>query len=407
MAVHDRWYKTVKHSDGTKETVPSAEYGKGYRWQVRWRNEEGQQRKANFERKASANRYDAKVRSDLVTGSYVDPRAGRVTLKSYAEQWRKGLTSDPLTITQVTSRLTVWVYPLIGHHSLVTLAKRPSLVQRWIKDMEAHLEASTIQGIVGIVSTVFGAAIDDGLIHRNPCSARSVKSPRVAGKRVVPWTLEQVNAMSAAVPQRLAPMLYVGAGCGHRQGEMFGLALEDVDFLGRVIRVVRQVRLVDGCLVFSLPKGGKTREVPLPDEVGLRLGAHIQAYSPTPVTLPWKKPTGVPNTATLLFTTPEGQALNRTDFNRMWRAARRAAGIPLGRDNGTHVLRHTAASAWLASGVDIRTVAEYLGHSDPGFTLRVYSHLMPNAADRARKAMDAFFHGASSASALNVPSGGL
>ncbi|OPG11525.1 tyrosine-type recombinase/integrase [Microbispora sp. GKU 823] len=52
---------------------------------------------------------------------------------------------------------------------------------------------------------------------------------------------------------------------------------------------------------------------------------------------------------------------------------------------------HTAASAWLSAGVDIRTVAEYLGHADPSFTLRTYTHLMPNAADRARKAMDTFF----------------
>ncbi|MEU7912285.1 hypothetical protein [Microbispora bryophytorum] len=43
------------------------------------------------------------------------------------------------------------------------------------------------------------------------------------------------------------------------------------------------------------------------------------------------------------------------------------------------------------AGVDIRTVAEYLGHADPGFTLRMYTHLMPKAADRARRAVDAFF----------------
>jgi integrase len=55
--------------------------------------------------------------------------------------------------------------------------------------------------------------------------------------------------------------------------------------------------------------------------------------------------------------------------------------------------------------VDIRTVAEYLGHSDPGFTLRTYTHLMPDAADRARKAMDAFLAD-SWASAPKVPSAG-
>jgi len=50
-------------------------------------------------------------------------------------------------------------------------------------------------------------------------------------------------------------------------------------------------------------------------------------------------------------------------------------------------------------------VAEYLGHTDPGFTLRTYTHLMPDAADRAREAMDVFFE-AGAGSALDVPSGG-
>ncbi|MEV4534770.1 hypothetical protein AB0J82_13160 [Asanoa sp. NPDC049518] len=42
----------------------------------------------------------------------------------------------------------------------------------------------------------------------------------------------------------------------------------------------------------------------------------------------------------------------------------------------------------LADGVDIRTLAEYLGHGDPGFTLRTYTHLMPSAPDKARRAVD-------------------
>jgi Phage integrase family len=91
--------------------------------------------------------------------------------------------------------------------------------------------------------------------------------------------------------------------------------------------------------------------------------------------------TGQPVTAELLFTTKAGGPLKRPDFNQVcWRPARRAAGVPDTRENGIHVLRHTAASAWPVAGVDIRTVAEYLGHADPGFTLRTYSRLMPDAA---------------------------
>lgn len=43
----------------------------------------------------------------------------------------------------------------------------------------------------------------------------------------------------------------------------------------------------------------------------------------------------------------------------------------------------------LAGGVDIRALSEYLGHHDPAFTLRVYSHLMPGSEDRARQAIEA------------------
>nr|WP_268871708.1 tyrosine-type recombinase/integrase [Actinoplanes utahensis] len=52
------------------------------------------------------------------------------------------------------------------------------------------------------------------------------------------------------------------------------------------------------------------------------------------------------------------------------------------------MLRHTYASTLLADGVDIRTLAEYRGHSDPGFTLRTYTHLMPSAPDKTRRAVD-------------------
>lgn len=86
------------------------------------------------------------------------------------------------------------------------------------------------------------------------------------------------------------------------------------------------------------------------------------------------------------------------------RLARRAVGVPDTRANGVHVCRHTAASAWLAQGVDVRTVAEFLGHADPAVTLRRYAHLMPDAADRARRAMDAWLGDA--ACARDVPSEG-
>jgi integrase len=90
-----------------------------------------------------------------------------------------------------------------------------------------------------------------------------------------------------------------------------------------------------------------------------------------------------------LFTTRERSALARTFFNRhVWKRALVTAGVPATRDNGMHAARHYYASTLLEDGVNVRAVAEYLGHNDPGFTLRVYAHLMPSSDDRARKAVD-------------------
>src|ERR1700733_5745623 len=36
----------------------------------------------------------------------------------------------------------------------------------------------------------------------------------------------------------------------------------------------------------------------------------------------------------------------------------------------------------------IKELAEYLGHADPVFTLRVYTHLLPSSHDRARQVKD-------------------
>jgi hypothetical protein len=42
----------------------------------------------------------------------------------------------------------------------------------------------------------------------------------------------------------------------------------------------------------------------------------------------------------------------------------------------------------LGAGESIKAGSEYLGYSDPGFTLRTYTHLMPNSEQRTRRAID-------------------
>ncbi|WP_093168097.1 tyrosine-type recombinase/integrase [Sinosporangium album] len=56
-----------------------------------------------------------------------------------------------------------------------------------------------------------------------------------------------------------------------------------------------------------------------------------------------------------------------------------------------HALRHHFASTLLHAGESIKALAEYLGHQDPGYTLRTYTHLMAGSEDRTRKAIDMAF----------------
>lgn len=51
-----------------------------------------------------------------------------------------------------------------------------------------------------------------------------------------------------------------------------------------------------------------------------------------------------------------------------------------------HDLRHFTATQLIGAGVDVRTVAGRLGHSDPSLTLRVYSHAIEER-DRAAAAI--------------------
>ena len=154
-----------------------------------------------------------------------------------------------------------------------------------------------------------------------------------------------------------------------------GLRVEDVDFLGRQLPVRQQVKLLRGQPMLAPPKGRKTRDVPLPDVVALALAERLREY---------------PAVDGLVFTSREHKLVNRTCFNRhVWKPARRAAGVAPVHANGMHALRHFYASAILDAGTSIRAVADYLGHQDPRFTLRTYTHLMPSSEDRVRQAIDA------------------
>ncbi|MEV7640406.1 integrase [Streptomyces rubiginosohelvolus] len=118
------------------------------------------------------------------------------------------------------------------------------------------------------------------------------------------------------------------------------------------------------------------------------------------------RPDGPLVTKQLLFTRADGSgAIRRTDFNtRLWKPALVEAGVlpkpkpgerhQAAREHGMHALQHCYASVLLDTSENIKALRTYLGHSDPGFTLRVYTHLIASSEGRTRKAADRTYEAA-------------
>jgi integrase len=198
-------------------------------------------------------------------------------------------------------------------------------------------------------------------------------------------------SIRAALPERFRIVATLAAGLGLRQGEVFGLSPGDVDFLRGKVEVQRQVKVYpNNSLAFALPKGRKTRTVPLPGSVRDDLAAYLARFPAKAVTLPWEHPDSEPVTVDLVLTNREFKATNRNYFDTfIWRPALTSCDVEPKRANGCHALRHFYASTLLDAGESIKALSEYLGHSDPGFTLRTYTHLMPASDERTRTAVDA------------------
>jgi integrase len=381
--VEDRWENIV-----AGRRVRTSRYGTGMRWRARYLDPDGRERNKGFARRADAERFLASVSADMLRGAYVDPSAGKITFKEFADSWLAARTFDESTREATELRLRLHAYPHLGGHQLRAI--RPSMLQAWLRDLERTLAPRYVRVILTNVSSVLSAAVDDGLIARNPCGATSVRAPRINARKIEPWSFQQVSAVIDALPARYRAIGVVAAGCGLRQGEAFGLRVRDVDFLRRRLAVEQQVKLLHGRVTLALPKGGKTRTVPLPDTVGLELSEHLRKY-------PSKDDE-------LIFTSRESKPINRSHFNPyIWQKALEVAGVEPSRATGMHALRHFYASVLIDAGESVKAVAEYLGHADPGFTLRVYAHLFPASEDRARRAVDLLFTGKTGASGAQTP----
>ncbi|MET9084317.1 site-specific integrase [Streptomyces sp. NPDC004237] len=394
--IEDRWIKKKKDAvTGKRERT--TRYGKGSRYRVA--GIPGVRDKS-FDILEDAKAWLRRAGTDSERGEFVDPRDGSITVDDYVTRfWQTGVRGTPATVKRIDERVRLHIQPHLGTVPLRDIT--PVVLRGYIAALEAECSPRYARQILSSLSNIFETAIDDKRLVRNPLRAKSVRWPKAPDDQREAWPLKTAMKVLEAINPRYRIAAVVALGCGLRQGEVFGLSPEDVDFSRGVLRIRRQVQLLHGRLYFTLPKGGKTRVVDMPPSVASALADYFLEFPAVEVELPWGGPEDDRERKKfpLILTTTYGNALRANIFNvDVWKPALAVAGvIPIrkagerwtaSRKDGFHVLRHTYASVILEAGESVVTLARWLGHSSPTITLDYYAHFMPEAGGKGRSAID-------------------
>jgi integrase len=347
---------------------------RGSRWLGRV-HRNGRELSKPFATKEEAKAWERQQFVALDTGRFVDPKAGRQTVREYGERWRarqrhhRGrVTSETeklaSTARVVESLLRLHVYPEIGDRRLSSIGRPDieSLVQVWC---DGDAKPASIAQRYKFLRAVFNAAVADEILVRNPCpSVREIRLPEVVLEPVVPLTVPQVRKLvDAATEPWLKPLILLGAGCGPRVSEALGVTGESTRFLSREIHFRAQLSSRPPWRLVPLKARASNRVVPAPAFV-------LDALS-----------TLTPGADGRLF------AMTQRDVSDAFADAVTAAGLPAG--TTYHDLRHHYTSLLINGGESVTVVAARLGHAKPTETLRTYAHLWPDSAAVTRRVVDA------------------
>jgi len=209
-------------------------------------------------------------------GEYIDT-SSKITVAEKAYQYAATRPHRETTAVRVRSLIDVHIAGLpLGARRLSTV--KDSEVEGWIADRARVLAPSTLRLLVQLLRSVFGAAVRDRQRGSNPLPPR-LSLPRSDRPKVVPLTVAQVQALTDAVPPRCRAMIVTHAGLGLRIAELLSLRTQDVNFLGRSVRVDWQLTQ-DGKRRVDVKTPNSHRTVPLPQVVAEVLSEHIRKFPP-------------------------------------------------------------------------------------------------------------------------------
>jgi integrase len=247
--------------------------------------------------------------------------------------------------------------------------------------------SSAIKKLRAALSAMFATAVDDGKLRSNPVAG--VRIPAAVDDRpeeeaAKALTRADVKVLLAAIPTEWQLFFEFLTQTGLRISEAIGLRWEHLD-LGDAPKVKVREQLYEGQRKKLKSRAGK-RDLPLSPGLAARLLAHRRDTYNGPESPVFASKVGT-------------ELLPANVYRRVLAPAAISVGMKVevdvdgkARDRSTvsfHTFRHTCASMLFEAGRNVKQVSEWLGHADPGFTLRTYVHLMDEGVGDA-----AFFDGA-------------
>lgn len=318
--------------------------------------------------------------NQLRRGELPAPGTRKVTFGDVARAWLETVERlveldelAPRTRDGYREGIERHIYPEFEHRPIVSIG--PDDLVRWHTQQRlTGVSAWTIRKRWMPFRLALGHGARHGIIPTNPADQLTRRErPKPGPTRVRHLSRDELSRLMHETPRRYRVAVATGLFAGLRISELLGLTWDDVDFDQRVLRVRWQME----------SKGRQPNRRRVKTEAGRRdvvmMPALATLFRHHRLETPWSRDQD------LVFATRVGTTIGQRNLaSRGLGKASEAARID---DVSFHVLRHTFASILIAQGRDVVFVSRQLGHTSPGFTLRVYAHLF-DAREQAEKARD-------------------
>lgn len=260
------------------------------------------------------------------------------------------------------------IFPELGSTPLAELATTDA--QAWVDRMCLDISPGSARIPYSTLRKTYDRAVRGGLIAANPLTGVDPPTRVRPSRTYLPpnsVTLLERTAderWGATHPFTCAMRLALYAGL--RAGECCGLRWRDVSESADRVRVSASIgRTAEGCYVKSPKNASSAREFPVVGPLSRALLVRRSAVGQA-----GKLPDG-----SWFVCGDEGEFLNPRTLSISFGQLCDRAGVTDNNGNRAtfHVLRHTFATEAVRSGVDVRTLADLMGHANADVTLNVYA----------------------------------